>query len=223
MRACEALHIYIPKSRARTLRAAQVLYCSRTHSQIAQFVREAKRTGFGNIRCVSLASRRFAAPSPRRLWRSKGRRAGLNCGRRALPQEPVRESRSHASSIRPGHERQMPRPAKERYKGRCSSGLPVLAWRCAANVSRARAGARASDPRPIDTPPPSTRFARARFRPRCTTLRSLAAWENVSGRARTTELARLRAWPRLVYTLLSARQATVPGVHACRARSHSSL
>ncbi len=73
------------------------------------------------------------------------------------------------------------------------------------------------------TRPPLTSCPCACFRPRCTTLRSLAAWENVSGRARTTELARLRAWPRLVYTLLSARQATVPGVHACRARSHSSL
>ena len=73
----------IPKSRARTLRAAQVLYCSRTHSQIAQFVREAKRTGFGNIRCVSLASRRFATPSRRPLRRSKGRRVGLNYSRRA--------------------------------------------------------------------------------------------------------------------------------------------
>ena len=46
------------------------------------------------------------------------------------------------------------------------------------------------------TRPPLTSCSCACFRPRCTTLRSLAAWGSVSERARTMGPARLRAWPR---------------------------
>ena len=36
----------------------KIYYCSRTHSQISQFVNEIKRTAFANARCVTLGSRR---------------------------------------------------------------------------------------------------------------------------------------------------------------------
>lgn len=37
----------------------QIVFCSRTHSQLTQFVREAKRTVFGpNLRVVALGSRK---------------------------------------------------------------------------------------------------------------------------------------------------------------------
>jgi len=38
--------------------SAQIYFCSRTHSQLAQFVREVQRSPYGqDIRLVSLASR----------------------------------------------------------------------------------------------------------------------------------------------------------------------
>ncbi|CAM9863326.1 unnamed protein product [Phaeothamnion confervicola] len=43
----------------------QVLYCSRTHSQTAQFVNEVKKTAFAaGVRCVSLGSRRNLCINP---------------------------------------------------------------------------------------------------------------------------------------------------------------
>lgn len=36
----------------------KIFYCSRTHSQISQFVGEIKRTAFANARCITLGSRR---------------------------------------------------------------------------------------------------------------------------------------------------------------------
>ncbi|KAJ8326671.1 ATP-dependent DNA helicase chl1 [Batrachochytrium dendrobatidis] len=36
----------------------QIIYCARTHSQIAQFVNEIKKTAYGNIKCVTLGSRK---------------------------------------------------------------------------------------------------------------------------------------------------------------------
>ena len=36
----------------------KIYYCSRTHSQISQFVTEIKRTAFANARCITLGSRR---------------------------------------------------------------------------------------------------------------------------------------------------------------------
>ena len=36
----------------------KIYYCSRTHSQISQFVSEIKRTAFANARCITLGSRR---------------------------------------------------------------------------------------------------------------------------------------------------------------------
>lgn len=39
--------------------AVQIIFCSRTHSQLSQFVREAKRTTFGaDLRIVALGSRK---------------------------------------------------------------------------------------------------------------------------------------------------------------------
>ncbi len=47
----------------------QILYCSRTHSQISQFVNEIKKSSFRGIRCVVLGSRRNLCinPSVKRL------------------------------------------------------------------------------------------------------------------------------------------------------------
>lgn len=39
-----------------TLGIPQIYYCSRTHSQISQFVREIKKTKFKDIRCVTLGA-----------------------------------------------------------------------------------------------------------------------------------------------------------------------
>lgn len=36
----------------------QIVYCSRTHSQISQFVSEVRKTAFASVRCVTLGSRR---------------------------------------------------------------------------------------------------------------------------------------------------------------------
>ena len=41
-----------------TLEMPQIYYCSRTHTQIAQFVSEIKKTVFNDIRCVTLGSRK---------------------------------------------------------------------------------------------------------------------------------------------------------------------
>jgi chromosome transmission fidelity protein 1 len=40
------------------LKLPQIIYCSRTHSQLAQFVSEIKKTKFQNIRCLILGSRK---------------------------------------------------------------------------------------------------------------------------------------------------------------------
>lgn len=40
------------------LKMPQIFYCSRTHSQISQFVREIKRTEFKEARCITLGSRK---------------------------------------------------------------------------------------------------------------------------------------------------------------------
>lgn len=43
---------------AKILCSVQIYFCSRTHSQLAQFVREVQRSAYGHdIRLVSLASR----------------------------------------------------------------------------------------------------------------------------------------------------------------------
>ncbi|CAM9128501.1 unnamed protein product [Chrysoparadoxa australica] len=43
----------------------QILYCSRTHSQISQFVQEVKKTAFApHVRCISLGSRRNLCVNP---------------------------------------------------------------------------------------------------------------------------------------------------------------
>lgn len=39
------------------LRLPQIFYCSRTHSQISQFIGEIRRTCYSSVRCISLASR----------------------------------------------------------------------------------------------------------------------------------------------------------------------
>lgn len=41
-----------------TLKLPQIIYCSRTHSQVLQFVNEIRRTIYSDIRCVTLGSRR---------------------------------------------------------------------------------------------------------------------------------------------------------------------
>ena len=46
------------------LKLPQVFYCSRTHSQIAQFVAEIKRTTFADVRVVTLGSRRNMCINP---------------------------------------------------------------------------------------------------------------------------------------------------------------
>lgn len=43
-----------------TLGLPQIYYCSRTHTQLAQFVSEIKKTPFKNVRCVILGSRKMA-------------------------------------------------------------------------------------------------------------------------------------------------------------------
>jgi chromosome transmission fidelity protein 1 len=42
----------------------KIFYCSRTHSQISQFVGEIKRTSFSNARCITLGSRRNMCINP---------------------------------------------------------------------------------------------------------------------------------------------------------------
>ena len=42
----------------------KVFFCSRTHSQLAQFVREIKKTAFKNVRVVSLGSRKNLCVNP---------------------------------------------------------------------------------------------------------------------------------------------------------------
>lgn len=42
----------------------KVFYCSRTHTQISQFVGEIKRTAFANARCITLGSRRNMCINP---------------------------------------------------------------------------------------------------------------------------------------------------------------
>jgi chromosome transmission fidelity protein 1 len=46
------------------LRLPKIFYCSRTHSQISQFVTEIKRTAFSSARCVTLGSRRNLCINP---------------------------------------------------------------------------------------------------------------------------------------------------------------
>ncbi len=46
------------ESGLRGLEMPQILYCSRTHTQVAQFVSEIKKTSFKDMRCISLGSRR---------------------------------------------------------------------------------------------------------------------------------------------------------------------
>ena len=40
------------------LKLPQIYYCSRTHSQLTQFVREIRRTTYIDARCITLGSRR---------------------------------------------------------------------------------------------------------------------------------------------------------------------
>lgn len=40
------------------LQLPQIIYCSRTHSQISQFVGEIKKSPFSNVRCITLGSRK---------------------------------------------------------------------------------------------------------------------------------------------------------------------
>ena len=42
----------------KALRLPQIYYCSRTHSQLSQFVKEMKRTVYADARCVTLGSRK---------------------------------------------------------------------------------------------------------------------------------------------------------------------
>jgi hypothetical protein len=42
----------------------QIFYCSRTHSQISQFIHEIKRTCYSSVRCISLASRAHMCINP---------------------------------------------------------------------------------------------------------------------------------------------------------------
>ena len=46
------------------LELPQIYYCSRTHTQLAQFVMEIKKTSFKNIRCVILGSRKCLCINP---------------------------------------------------------------------------------------------------------------------------------------------------------------
>lgn len=46
------------------LQLPKIFYCSRTHSQIAQFVSEIRRTEFASVRCISLGSRRNMCINP---------------------------------------------------------------------------------------------------------------------------------------------------------------
>lgn len=47
-----------------SLNLPKIFYCSRTHSQISQFVGEIKRTAFSNARCITLGSRRNLCINP---------------------------------------------------------------------------------------------------------------------------------------------------------------
>lgn len=47
-----------------SLNLPKIFYCSRTHSQISQFVGEIKRTTFSNARCITLGSRRNLCINP---------------------------------------------------------------------------------------------------------------------------------------------------------------
>jgi chromosome transmission fidelity protein 1 len=46
------------------LNLPKIFYCSRTHSQIAQFVSEIRRTEFASVRCITLGSRRNMCINP---------------------------------------------------------------------------------------------------------------------------------------------------------------
>jgi chromosome transmission fidelity protein 1 len=46
------------------LHLPQIFYCSRTHSQISQFIHEIQRTCYSSIRCISLASRAHMCINP---------------------------------------------------------------------------------------------------------------------------------------------------------------
>jgi chromosome transmission fidelity protein 1 len=48
-----------------TLQLPQILYCSRTHSQLTQFVAEIQKTKFKNIRCVVVGSRKHLCIHPK--------------------------------------------------------------------------------------------------------------------------------------------------------------
>jgi hypothetical protein len=46
------------------LKLPQIFYCSRTHSQISQFIAEIRRTRYSSVRCISLASRAHMCINP---------------------------------------------------------------------------------------------------------------------------------------------------------------
>ena len=81
-----------------TLNIPQIFYCSRTHSQISQFVHEIKKTAFKDARCITLGSRKNYCINSE----VRGLSSDAAISEKCLELQKKRASSSTSSSAEPG-------------------------------------------------------------------------------------------------------------------------
>ena len=111
----------------------QILYCSRTHSQLAQFVNEIKKTAFRNARVVALGSRRSLCINDQVLAQKSDSRMNEMC----LDMAEARRKASVRASAREQRERKkLERKKEEQSKSFDDAGRNAIKFRASNKKTR---------------------------------------------------------------------------------------